>query len=138
VPPFPIFHADIHWQRADGDVVDDVQDLSRYARGHRLRHRAHGPQDSFENVDAMRVQDGKITEHWGVANLFSLLQQLGAWPRRMRSVAERTTMKDHAGVAAGAIRLALDAVVAGTSQYLRSGLARCSWSFTPLPSIQAT
>jgi predicted ester cyclase len=34
----------------------------------------------FETVDAMRVEDGKITEHWGVANLFSLLQQLGAWP----------------------------------------------------------
>jgi predicted ester cyclase len=34
----------------------------------------------FETVDVMRVHDGKITEHWGVANLFSLLQQLGAWP----------------------------------------------------------
>jgi hypothetical protein len=34
----------------------------------------------FETVDAMRVRDGKITEHWGVANLFSLLEQLGAWP----------------------------------------------------------
>ena len=33
----------------------------------------------FETVDAMRVQNGKITEHWGVANLFSLMQQLGAW-----------------------------------------------------------
>jgi len=28
----------------------------------------------------MRVRDGRITEHWGVANLFSVLQQLGAWP----------------------------------------------------------
>jgi predicted SnoaL-like aldol condensation-catalyzing enzyme len=28
----------------------------------------------------MRVRDGKITEHWGVANLFSLMQQLGVWP----------------------------------------------------------
>jgi predicted ester cyclase len=28
----------------------------------------------------MRVRNGKITEHWGVANLFSLMQQLGAWP----------------------------------------------------------
>jgi hypothetical protein len=26
----------------------------------------------------MRVQRGKITDHWGVANLFSLMQQLGA------------------------------------------------------------
>jgi predicted ester cyclase len=25
----------------------------------------------------MRVRDGKITEHWGVGNLFSLMQQLG-------------------------------------------------------------
>lgn len=28
----------------------------------------------------MRVVDGRITEHWGVANLFSLMQQLGAPP----------------------------------------------------------
>jgi hypothetical protein len=25
----------------------------------------------------MRVRDGKITDHWGVGNLFSLMQQLG-------------------------------------------------------------
>jgi len=37
-------------------------------------------QIQFETVDAMRVVDGKITEHWGVANLFSLMQQLGASP----------------------------------------------------------
>jgi hypothetical protein len=28
----------------------------------------------------MRVRHGKTTEHWGVATLFSLMQQLGAWP----------------------------------------------------------
>jgi hypothetical protein len=27
----------------------------------------------------MRVQDGKITDHWGVANLLSLMQQIGGW-----------------------------------------------------------
>jgi hypothetical protein len=26
------------------------------------------------------ARDGKIVEHWDVANLFSLMQQLGAWP----------------------------------------------------------
>ncbi|MBC8020360.1 MAG: ester cyclase, partial [Methyloceanibacter sp.] len=30
-----------------------------------------------EAVDAMRVVDGRITEHWGVANLYSVMQQLG-------------------------------------------------------------
>jgi hypothetical protein len=31
-------------------------------------------------VDAMRVVDGKITEHWGVATLLDLMQQLGIVP----------------------------------------------------------
>ena len=34
----------------------------------------------FETVDVMRVLNGKLTEHWGVANLFCFMQQLGAWP----------------------------------------------------------
>src|SRR3989454_7064264 len=35
---------------------------------------------SFYTVDAMRVVDGKITEHWGVATLLDLMQQLGVVP----------------------------------------------------------
>jgi predicted SnoaL-like aldol condensation-catalyzing enzyme len=31
----------------------------------------------FETVDIMRVVNGKITEHWGVANLLKLVTQLG-------------------------------------------------------------
>ena len=60
---FPDFHADIHWQLADGDRVTTYKTY-------------HG------TVDVMRVRNGKITEHWGVANLFSLMQQLGAWPAK--------------------------------------------------------
>ena len=37
-----------------------------------------GRKIQFETVDVMRVRDGKIAEHRGVANLFSLMQQLGA------------------------------------------------------------
>jgi len=33
---------------------------------------ADRPPIQFETVDVMRVQGGKITEHWGVANLFLL------------------------------------------------------------------
>jgi predicted ester cyclase len=39
----------------------------------------------FETVDAMRVRNGQITEHWGVANLFSLMQQLGALPSSIKT-----------------------------------------------------
>jgi predicted ester cyclase len=34
----------------------------------------------FETVDAMRVHNGKITEHLGFATLLCLLEQLGASP----------------------------------------------------------
>jgi hypothetical protein len=27
----------------------------------------------------MRVRNGQITDHWGVGNLLSLMQQIGGW-----------------------------------------------------------
>ena len=38
---------------------------------------ASGNPVDIDGQDIMRVVDGKITEHWGVGNLFSLMQQLG-------------------------------------------------------------
>lgn len=78
---FPDFHAVIHWQRADGDVVTTYKTYHGTHRGDFLGVAATGKPIQFETVDAMRVQDGKITEHWGVANLYSVLQQLNALPR---------------------------------------------------------
>ena len=77
---FPDFHAEIHWQLADGDRVTTYKTyygthegpLFGIAPTHRKIH--------FESVDVMRVHDGKITDHWGVGNLFSLMQQLGGSP----------------------------------------------------------
>ncbi|MDW3680608.1 ester cyclase [Cupriavidus sp. CV2] len=77
---FPDFHAEIHWQRAHGDVVTTYKTYHGTHQGDFLGVAPTNRAVQFETVDAMRVQDGKITEHWGVANLFSVLQQLGAWP----------------------------------------------------------
>jgi steroid delta-isomerase-like uncharacterized protein len=74
---FPDFHAEIHWQRADGDVVTTYKTYHGTHNGEFLGIAPTGRKVQFETVDAMRVQNGKITEHWGVANLFSLMQQLG-------------------------------------------------------------
>jgi len=76
---FPDFHAEIHWQLADDECVTTYKTyhgthegpLLGIAPTHRTIH--------FETVDVMRVHDGKITEHWGVGNLLSLMQQIGAW-----------------------------------------------------------
>jgi steroid delta-isomerase-like uncharacterized protein len=79
---FPDFHAEIHWQLADGDRVTTYKTYHGTHRGEFLSVAPTGRKIQFETVDVMRVRNGKITEHWGVANLFSLLQQLGAWPTK--------------------------------------------------------
>jgi len=77
---FPDFHADIPRQLADGDRVTTYKTYRGTHRGEFLGVAPTGRKVQFETVDVMRVQDGKITEHWGVANLFSLMQQLGPLP----------------------------------------------------------
>jgi steroid delta-isomerase-like uncharacterized protein len=61
---FPDFHADIHWQLADGDRVTTYKTYHGTHRGEFLGVAATGHQIQFETVDVMRVRNGKITEHW--------------------------------------------------------------------------
>jgi steroid delta-isomerase-like uncharacterized protein len=82
---FPDFHAEIHWQTADGEIVTTYKTYHGTHQGPFLGVAPTGRKIHFETVDAMRVHDGKITEHWGVANLFSLMQQLGAWPNALQA-----------------------------------------------------
>jgi steroid delta-isomerase-like uncharacterized protein len=73
---FPDFHADIHWQLADGERVTTYKTYHGTHKGEFFGIAPTGRKIQFETVDVMAVRDGKITEHWGVANLFSLMQQL--------------------------------------------------------------
>src|SRR4051812_47859440 len=75
---FPDFHADIHWQLADGDRVTTYKTYHGTHKGEFFGVAPTGRKIQFETVDVMRVRGGKIAEHWGVADLFSLMQQLGA------------------------------------------------------------
>ena len=81
---FPDFHAVIHWQTVDGEIVTTFKTYYRTHQGIFLGVAPTGRQIHFEAVDAMRVHEGKITEHWGAANLYSLLQQLGVLPSAER------------------------------------------------------
>lgn len=76
---FPDFHAEIHWQLADGDRVTTFKTYHGTHDGPYLGVAPTHRNVHFETVDVMRVQDGKITDHWGVANLLSLMQQIGGW-----------------------------------------------------------
>ena len=74
---FPDFTPEIHWQKVDGDVVTTYKTYNGTHLGNFLGVPGTSRKVSFETVDAMRVVDGRITEHWGVANLYSVMQQLG-------------------------------------------------------------
>jgi len=73
---FPDFHADIHWQSADGNLVTTFKTYHGTHHGTFLGVRPTRRKVSFESVDVMRVREGKIVEHWGVGNIFSLMKQL--------------------------------------------------------------
>jgi predicted ester cyclase len=34
----------------------------------------------FESIDIIRLEDGKVVEHWGVTDVMALMQQIGAVP----------------------------------------------------------
>jgi len=74
---FPDFRPEIHWQSADGDLVTTFKTYHGTHRGDFLGIAPTGRPVKFETVDAMRVRNGRIVEHWGVANLYSVLGQLG-------------------------------------------------------------
>lgn len=77
---FPDFRPVIHWQAADDNLVTTYKVYHGTHRGEIFGIAPTGREVQFETVDAMRVVDGRITEHWGAANLLSLVMQLGAMP----------------------------------------------------------
>lgn len=74
---FPDFRAEIHWQTAEGEVVTTFKTYHGTHHGPLFGIAPTGRTVAFDTVDAMRVRNGQIVEHWGVANLLSLVQQLG-------------------------------------------------------------
>jgi steroid delta-isomerase-like uncharacterized protein len=76
---FPDFHAEIHWQLAAGDRVTTYKTYYGTHQGPFLGVAPTHRKIHFEAVDVMRVQNGKITDHWGVGNLLWLMQQIGGW-----------------------------------------------------------
>src|SRR3954468_18026177 len=57
---FPDFHADIHWQAADGDLVTTFKTYHGTHAGEFLGVAPTGREIHFETVDVMRVRNGQI------------------------------------------------------------------------------
>jgi len=63
---------------ADGDIVVTYSTTTgTHTGGEWLGQTATGAKLNFDVVDIFRLQDGKIAEHWDVADTFTFFSQLG-------------------------------------------------------------
>jgi steroid delta-isomerase-like uncharacterized protein len=64
----------------DGDLEAARTILSGTHNGEFLGIPASGSAVEFESIDIIRLSDGKVAEHWGIADVLTLMQQIGAVP----------------------------------------------------------
>jgi steroid delta-isomerase-like uncharacterized protein len=70
----------IHDQIAEGDRVATRKTLRGTHRGALLGVPPSGNVIAIEVIDILRVQNGRITDHWNLVDQHGLLQQLGLVP----------------------------------------------------------
>jgi predicted ester cyclase len=75
---FPDMHFTILQQIAEGDQVMTYKSFHGTHQGTFMGIPASGKQVSFEVMDILTIHQGKITDHWTVADFLSMLQQIGA------------------------------------------------------------
>lgn len=78
---FPDLRAKIHDQLAQKDRVATRKTFRGTHRGEFLGIAPTGRSVAFDVIDVMRIEDGRIAEHWNVLDLMGLLQQIGPLPR---------------------------------------------------------
>jgi steroid delta-isomerase-like uncharacterized protein len=64
----------------DGDLEAAHVVLTGTHNGDLMGVAATGKTVEFGGIDIIRVEDGKVAEHWGVTDTMSLMQQVGAIP----------------------------------------------------------
>ncbi len=77
---FPDLHLTIESTVADGDRVWTRISATGTHQGPFMGAPATGRLFRIDVIDIVRVVDGRIVEHWGVADRLSLVQQLGVVP----------------------------------------------------------
>lgn len=77
---FPDLQTAIDFQVAEGDIVVSRMTMSGTQTGDFPGVPATGKAVMFTVMDAARISDGKIAEHWGNEDTMGMLQQLGVIP----------------------------------------------------------
>jgi steroid delta-isomerase-like uncharacterized protein len=79
---FPDHHTIIEDMIAEGDKVMIRTTFSGTHQGPFMGIPPTGKRFSLQQIHVVRIVDGKATEHWGVFDNLSMMQQLGVIPAR--------------------------------------------------------
>jgi steroid delta-isomerase-like uncharacterized protein len=77
---FPDFRAEIHEMVAEGDRVVTRKTFHGTHKGDFMGIPPTGKQVSWEVIDIVRYENGRLAEHWNVVDQLGLLRQLGVVP----------------------------------------------------------
>jgi predicted SnoaL-like aldol condensation-catalyzing enzyme len=81
----PDFKYELKKMTAEGDIVMAYScTTGSHSGGAWLGKEADGARLDYDVVDIFRVRDGKIAEHWDVADTFTFFRQLGVIDLRMK------------------------------------------------------
>lgn len=77
---FPDLHVTIQHQVAEGDTVMTHKRFDGTHLGTFMGVAPSGKPISFGVIDILRLQNGKIVEHWAIQDRLAMMQQLGLLP----------------------------------------------------------
>jgi steroid delta-isomerase-like uncharacterized protein len=77
---FPDINASVGNTLADGNLAAGEATITGTHKGDFMGVPASDKSFEVSSVDIIRVEDGKVAEHWGVTDTMSLMQQIGAIP----------------------------------------------------------
>jgi steroid delta-isomerase-like uncharacterized protein len=80
IAAFPDVKAVIHNQVAEGDKVVTHKTFHGTHQGEFMGIPPTGKKIAIELIDIFRITGGKLVEHWAVADMMSMMQQLGVIP----------------------------------------------------------
>jgi steroid delta-isomerase-like uncharacterized protein len=79
---FPDMRMDAHEVLVDGDLVCVRSTMSGTHEGNFMGMPPSGKHFEVTGFDMVRIRDGEVTDHWGVMDAMTMMQQLGAMPEQ--------------------------------------------------------
>ena len=82
---FPDLRMEAHEIVEEGDLLCARGTFSGTHQGEFMGMPPSGKHVEIEGFDMARMRDGRITEHWGLMDAMTMMQQLGAMPQQAQA-----------------------------------------------------